>query len=40
MGRQDHIGRGAINCIETLLMHSKCVRKFLHVQYIADRIPH
>ena len=22
MGRRGHIGRGAINCIETLLMHS------------------
>ena len=29
MGRRGHIGRGAINCVETLLMHSKCVRKFL-----------
>ena len=28
MGRRGHIGRGALNCIETLLMHSKCVRKF------------
>ena len=28
MGRQGHIGRGAINCVETLLMHSKRVRKF------------
>ena len=24
MGRRGHIGRGAINCLETLLMHSKC----------------
>ena len=28
MGRRGHIGRGALNCVETLLMHSKCVRKF------------
>ena len=28
MGRQGHIGRGALNCVETLLMHSKCLRKF------------
>ena len=28
MGRRGHIGQGAINCVETLLMHSKCVRKF------------
>ena len=29
MGRRGHIVQGAINCVETLLMHSKCVRKFL-----------
>ena len=28
MGRRGHIGRGALNCVETLLMHSKCLRKF------------
>ena len=28
MGRRGHIGQGAINCVETLLIHSKCVRKF------------
>ena len=28
MGRRGHIGRGTLNCVETLLMHCKCLRKF------------
>ena len=29
IGEATCIGRGALNCVETLLMHSKCLRKFL-----------
>ena len=40
MGRRGHIGRGALNCVETLLMHSNYNIELLMVFEVSAQREH